>query len=241
MSESPLIQFYKSKPDYESNTEILISLAGAYCFDGDNAQAIIYLKKAIELGFDKESSLLSNTNLNALKALPEWKDIIVLVKENWDKKRNERHQTALKKKLLRKAPVWQLKDINNENFSLAELPGKVVLLDFGSSWCPTCIKFLPILEKLAKKYKESELTICCLCVREKNTSDARDYILGKSIGSRLIFLPGNTEVTEKYGVTSIPHYFLLDSDLNIRYEDLNCDDKTEEQLLWWIDDLLGKK
>ncbi len=52
------------------------------------------------------------------------------------------------------APEWVISEwINSDGFTLTELRGKVVIIDFFQLWCPGCNKFSgPLMEKWRQKY-----------------------------------------------------------------------------------------
>ena len=43
--------------------------------------------------------------------------------------------------------VINLKDMNGNNVSLADFKGKIVFLNFWTTWCPTCRIEMPSMEK----------------------------------------------------------------------------------------------
>jgi thiol-disulfide isomerase/thioredoxin len=49
--------------------------------------------------------------------------------------------------------------LNGKPASLADLKGKVVLVDFWAVWCPPCVEALPHLRELAKEYKDKGLEV----------------------------------------------------------------------------------
>ena len=48
--------------------------------------------------------------------------------------------------------VFASKDIYGNDFSLASLRGKYVVLDFWASWCPDCVGDIPALKELQRMY-----------------------------------------------------------------------------------------
>jgi thiol-disulfide isomerase/thioredoxin len=51
------------------------------------------------------------------------------------------------------APAFSLVDLEGNKVSLAELKGKVVILDFWATWCAPCKKSFPAMQKALDKYK----------------------------------------------------------------------------------------
>ena len=57
------------------------------------------------------------------------------------------------------APAWTLKHAFADTKTLADLKGKVVLVDFWATWCPWCIRSFPALRDLLKDYKDKPFTV----------------------------------------------------------------------------------
>ncbi len=57
------------------------------------------------------------------------------------------------------APEISLKSPDGKNYSLSDLKGKVVLLDFWASWCGPCRKSNPHVVEIYNKYKDKGFTV----------------------------------------------------------------------------------
>ncbi len=68
------------------------------------------------------------------------------------------------------APDITMPDVNGNNFSLSNLKGKYVLVDFWASWCGPCRKENPNVVAAFNKYKDKNFTI--LGVSLDKTKDA---------------------------------------------------------------------
>jgi hypothetical protein len=55
----------------------------------------------------------------------------------------------------RQAPEWVVSEwLNTAGFTLEDMRGKVVVIDFFQLWCPGCNKFsIPLMEKWGQKYR----------------------------------------------------------------------------------------
>lgn len=54
----------------------------------------------------------------------------------------------------KKVPDFEIKDLEGKSYKVGDFAGKVVVFSFGATWCPDCKKEFPVLEELAKHYKD---------------------------------------------------------------------------------------
>ncbi|ODS30457.1 MAG: thiol-disulfide oxidoreductase [Candidatus Scalindua rubra] len=56
----------------------------------------------------------------------------------------------------KRAPEWVISEwINTDGFTLTDMRGKVIIIDFFQLWCPGCNKFsIPLMEKWERKYSD---------------------------------------------------------------------------------------
>ncbi|HEV3026355.1 MAG TPA: TlpA disulfide reductase family protein [Planctomycetota bacterium] len=103
--------------------------------------------------------------------------------------------------------------INAEGASLEKLKGKVVIVEFWATWCPPCRASIPHLVELRNKTDKSKVEIIGLTDEplskvEKFAKDMKmNYIVGY----------GSTS-GEAYGVTGIPHAFVIGPDGKIAWD-----------------------
>ena len=64
------------------------------------------------------------------------------------------------------APDFVLKDLEGKNVRLSNLRGKVVLINFWTTWWPWCRKELPSLEKLHKQFHQDPFVLLTIDVGE---------------------------------------------------------------------------
>ncbi len=119
---------------------------------------------------------------------------------------------------------FKAKKPDSSDFFLADLKGKLVLIDAWATWCAPCIHHRPNILKIAEKYKDdSRFAVVTVSVdsqidRWKNfvqTSNPNGY------GTEVNIPDGMNDVFgDNYLVKAIPKYFLIDPNGNILSSDL---------------------
>jgi len=110
--------------------------------------------------------------------------------------------------------------IDMPKFKLADLKGKVILLDFLAHWCGPCIVNFPALDALQKKYESRGLVIIGLTQYygffgdHEKTSDQEELAALKALKAerkaKLGFVIGPQSNFLAYGITGLPAYVLID-------------------------------
>jgi cytochrome c biogenesis protein CcmG/thiol:disulfide interchange protein DsbE len=92
---------------------------------------------------------------------------------------------------------------------LAPYKGKVIILDFWASWCPTCQKSIPWLESLQAKYGAGNFQIVGVNV-DKKKEDA-DRIIAKLGMDLPVIFDSKGELPEALKVEGMPYSVIVDS------------------------------
>jgi thiol-disulfide isomerase/thioredoxin len=88
-----------------------------------------------------------------------------------------------------------------------KLRGKVVLLDFWGTWCGPCVKKIPEVEKLAKKYAGRDLVVIGIH-SEQGSETCEEFVAKNGITFPIAIDSGKT--AERFAVDSWPSMFLID-------------------------------
>jgi peroxiredoxin len=64
------------------------------------------------------------------------------------------------------APLFELKTPEGKAYSLGQLKGKYVVIHFAATWCPFCNAEAPFLEELYKEYKDKNVLVMIVDVKE---------------------------------------------------------------------------
>lgn len=112
------------------------------------------------------------------------------------------------------APDFTLQDISGKKVRLADLKGRVVMLEFWATWCPPCRAEIPAIERLHTQYGGKGLTILAIALDEGGWDGVKAFAADRKISYAV--LQGTEDVSSKYMVRLIPSTFLIDKEGNIR-------------------------
>jgi peroxiredoxin len=124
--------------------------------------------------------------------------IVVLVKLNCSKKDESPKKTNLLD--------FTLKSIDNNEYTLNQLKGNVIIIDFWATWCRPCILSIPIFNELYEKYKDKGVLILGIGLDEERA--IRQFVERHKISYPVLI--GTSEVSRKYGIRAIPTTYVID-------------------------------
>ena len=106
------------------------------------------------------------------------------------------------------AAAFHLKTPDGQEFSLENLRGKTVLLDFGATWCEPCRAELPMIEKLRAEFAPKGLTVLGINAGE-DAATVRKFLDEAKLQYPMLLSVGAT-AEEDYSVTAYPTVVLID-------------------------------
>ncbi len=127
------------------------------------------------------------------------------------------------------APNFTLKDLSGKTRSLKDYRGKIVLLDFTTTWCPYCKKDIPNLKKLYTSMKGKDFELISIYVAEspkKVASFVEKYALPYTI-----LVDSEASVARAYGIRGVPTKIVVaKSGLISCWQCTSAEDKIDELL-----------
>lgn len=137
----------------------------------------------------------------------------------------------------RKAPEWNLQDMNSIPVSLSDFNGKVVVIQFTGIGCGPCQVSIPYLTELRKQYSPDVLEIVSIETWMRKPETLRNYATKYKIN--YTFLCADDEVAKTYEAGRlVPVFFILDKEHTIRKKIEGYGPNTSEEIGKTIESLL---
>ena len=112
------------------------------------------------------------------------------------------------------APHYLGVTIDNKEVTVSDYRGKVVVVSFWATWCPYCLKELPILEGIQQTAGIDKVQVIAINTEERAVFRKVSRALSKlTLG--MTYDPGKKSAT-LYGVNGIPHLVIIGRDGRIR-------------------------
>jgi thiol-disulfide isomerase/thioredoxin len=202
----------------------------------------LYSEVLASLGRNEDAYKTIETAVKSGEATAEMSEFfkVLYMKVKGSTKGLELYQAAIEKgvkdnlrKSLEKTMVnepatdFLLTDLQGNRVSLAELKGKIVILDFWATWCVPCKASFPGMQMAVEKYKNDPgVKFLFIHTWERTTTanaDAKAYIESMNYDFQVLMDIKDPEtksnkVVENYNVSSIPAKFIIDEKGSIRFK-----------------------
>jgi cytochrome c biogenesis protein CcmG, thiol:disulfide interchange protein DsbE len=105
------------------------------------------------------------------------------------------------------APMFELPAIGaggRLGAHVARKPGRITIVDFWATWCGPCLHSMPHLDQVARQHPEIDV----LTINLDDPAEARAIF--DRAHYMLALLADDGEVSERFGVVTIPHTVVID-------------------------------
>ena len=132
------------------------------------------------------------------------------------------------------APAFELTDIHGKKYNLAELSGKIVVLNFWFIECKPCVQEIPDLNDLVKTYEKEGVVFIALGLNDA----AKITAFLKKTPFAYNMVPNAGDTAKQYGVEGFPTSFVIDQKGIIKYVSLGVSPQNKANLAAEIAKLL---
>ena len=131
-------------------------------------------------------------------------------------------------------------DSNGKTVSLAELRGKIIVLDFWATWCGPCVKSLPGLAKTVAKF-DTEKVIFLPVNQGESRSQVDEFLKRKSLDFPSLLDPSGDIGKGRFNVSSIPQTVIIDQTGKIALLQIGASPQLKTQIEEKIKELLRQR
>jgi len=108
------------------------------------------------------------------------------------------------------APDVTFTTIEGKKISIADLKGKVVLVNFWATDCLACVTEMPALVSLYQQYKQKDFEIIAVAMTDDPPAQVLNFVTQKKLPFPVMH-DGLAEVTQKFGnINLTPTTFIFD-------------------------------
>ena len=113
------------------------------------------------------------------------------------------------------APDFRLSLLDGKTTSLSSLRGKVAVVNFWATWCPSCVDEMPDLQTVWEAYSGQNVTFLGVAYQDSETT-VRSALVQYGT-TYLVGLDAGDRIAEQYGITGIPETFIVAPDGRVAY------------------------
>ncbi len=119
---------------------------------------------------------------------------------------------------------FTLKDLNHKTWTLSQLHGKIVLVNFWATTCDACHKEMPALDAIYVHYQNEGLVV--LCISAEDAFTVNSFPLVRQFHPPVLVDSGG-KVSKEFHVTGLPRTFVFNRDGKL--VGMAIDQSTQEQ------------
>ncbi len=106
------------------------------------------------------------------------------------------------------APPFTLNSIDGRKVSLRDFRGKVVFLNFWTTWCPPCIYEMPSMEALHKRFKNRGLVVLAVN-SEEGVKKVNSFIKRNGYTFLVVLDTDGSVINDSYRAVGLPTTYLI--------------------------------
>jgi thiol-disulfide isomerase/thioredoxin len=140
--------------------------------------------------------------------------------------------------LPKQAPDFTLTSLSGQKFRLADLRGKVVMLNFWATWCPPCQEEVPSLAILNKTMSGKDFQMFAVAIDKEGRNAVEGYF--SRTGVRLpTLLDASGNVGKIFGITGVPETFIIDKRGFIRKKVIGPINWSDPSVIKYLQELIN--
>ncbi len=135
-----------------------------------------------------------------------------------------------------RAPEFDIVDDQGIGVSLRNYEGKIVLLNFWATWCAPCVREIPSLNRIYKRFEDKGFVVLAVSVDE-NKDQYREFLADADVAFPTVRDPQRT-VSGRYGTAKYPESYLIDRGGRVLRKYVGAEDWLRPEIVNYIRSLL---
>ena len=124
------------------------------------------------------------------------------------------------------APDFWFDNAEGQSTSLSDFKGKIVLLNFWTTWCTYCRQQMPYIEQVYEEWPGEELVVLAINVGE-SSDDVASFMQSQEL-THPVLLDSKGQVYTRYVVPGLPTTFFIDKEGLIQNYRIGAFESTEQ-------------
>ena len=133
------------------------------------------------------------------------------------------------------APEFSITTDEGQRVTPTSFGGKVLVLNFWATWCPTCIQEIPSLNEFQKRFANSGVVVLAVSI-DKNPQKYRAFLDRIHVSFDTVRDP-SADISAKYGTFQYPESYIIKDGHIVRKFD-NAADWTRDDITQYVQGLL---
>jgi len=133
------------------------------------------------------------------------------------------------------APERPLTNLAGDEFTLADLQGQVVFVNFWATWCPPCVREMPALEQFATDNPD----VMVLAITDPNDGQDRqqidEFIDQYQLAAMDFGFDADGRLRVNFNAINLPMTFVIDTDGVVRFRQIG--EVTRDDLDFYLSEL----
>ena len=138
------------------------------------------------------------------------------------------------------APTAAMPLLDGRIISMADLRGKVVLVNFWATWCPPCVEELPTMQQAWNHFPRKDFEVLAVAL-DNETATVIKFLSKFSPTLKFpIVFDGTLEQYRLWSVGGVPTSYIVDRAGNIRYLAVGARNYASRPILKNLSDLIAE-
>ena len=113
-------------------------------------------------------------------------------------------------------PDFEMHDEEGKPVTFASFRGKVVLFNLWATWCPPCIKEMPVLNSLQAQYQDRDFLVVPVASGRQGAEEPANFLRKQGLSELTTYYDPHSRFLRLFDLETLPITFLVDRDGTMR-------------------------